>query len=881
MTPERPDPDRLLESLKEQEAAAQRGKLKVFFGACPGVGKTYAMLLAARERQAEGVNLLIGVAETHGRRETLQLLDGLPLLPSRKIEYRGRVLPEFDLEAALAAAPTLIIVDELAHSNVPGSRHAKRWQDVEELLAAGIDVYTTLNVQHLESLNDIVSGITGVRVRETVADHVFDRADEVILVDLPPEELLIRLAAGKVYMPHAASQAAKNFFRKGNLIALRELALRRTADRVDEQMRAYRADQAIATVWEARERLIVCVGMGKRGEKLVREAARLASKLQADWIAVHVDDPEPSAQAQRGRRQALEVLKLAERLGAETLTIPGADVAEALTNFARVRNATKLVVGRTLRKGPSRWFSGVANQLAETHPDLDVVLIGLEKGGSKPAQPHQTVPQPWSGYLWATLACTGATLVAAGLLRFFDLANVVMLFLLTVVLVSIRFGRGPGAWASLFSVICFDFFFVEPRGSFSVHDGQYLFTFALMLLVALTIGQLAAKLRLEARVAVERERRAMALANIARQLSGALKQEQIVNITETSLAPLFDAKVTLLLPDLLDRVHPHGDHPSDEGVAQWVYDHQQEAGLGTSTLSAAKARYLPLKAPMRTRGVCALEPRHPEVFDEPEERRLLDACLAQIALALERVHFVEVAQEALVSMEGQRLRNALLAAVSHDLKTPLTAIIGLAGTLERDPSPQIRHELTSVIREEAEQMHRLVINLLEMARLQSGGTELRKEWHSIEEVVGSALHQLRLPLSRHGVRTDVPTDLPLVEFDALLIERVLVNLLENAAKYTASGSHIRISARHTGTELVVTVEDDGPGLPSKDPERLFEPFTRGGSEPALSGVGLGLALSRIIVEAHGGKIQAENRLEGGARFRFILPAGIPPEPEEE
>ncbi len=890
MTEQRPDPDRLLEALQAEAMAAARGKLKIFFGACAGVGKTYAMLQAARQKLNEGVDVLIGIVETHGRAETGALLEGLPMLPSRKMQYRDKLLAEFDLDAALASKPRLIVVDELAHSNVEGSRHAKRWQDVEELLAAGIDVYTALNVQHLDSLNDVVGSITGVRVRETVPDQVFDVADEVTLVDLPPDELLARLAAGKVYLADAAERAARNFFRKGNLIALRELALRRTADRVDAQMRAYRADRAIANVWQAKERLVVCVGMGSSGEKLVRAAARLAAKLQADWIAVYVETPALQRLPAGRRARVLETLKLAEELGAETATLAGSDAARTLAAYARSRNASKLVIGHRLKAGWRRkLLPGLADQLAEQAVELDLYLVGVDdtraqaerEARGRPARPD------WRGYAWATAYVAVTTLLATPLLSVFDLANVVMVFLLAVVGAALRYGRGPGAWAALAAVLSFDFFFVPPRFTFAVSDTQYVLTFALMLGVALVIGQLAAKLRFEADVARQRERRADELAGLARELSGALTTEQIVGTALERLQGVFQARCAVLLPDSHERVRPttagqHADGErellqADGEIAQWVYDHQQAAGQGTQTLPASPAHYLPLKAPMRTRGVLVLQATDPTLLDEPEDRRLLEACAAQVALALERVHFVEVAQDALVSMEGERLRNGLLTAVSHDLRTPLTALVGLADTLGREGlSEASRQELTLAVGDKARGMAELVGKLLDMARLQSGAVELRRDWHSLEEVLGSARRQLDVVLADHRVVSQLPPDLPLCEFDPVLLERVLVNLLDNAAKYTPAGSEICIRAQHRGDLLRVVVEDNGPGLPDGREERLFGKFERGDNESALPGVGLGLAICRAIIEAHGGRIHAENRSEGGARFVFTLPLGTPP-----
>src|SRR6185437_2911684 len=745
MSATRPDPDRLLAEVKAGQQRDARGKLKIFFGACPGVGKTYAMLQSLQQLRAEGRSILVGVAETHGRGDTARLLEGLLCLPSRHVEYRGRTLEEFDLDAALAARPALIAVDELAHSNVEGSRHRKRWQDVEELLDAGIDVCTTLNVQHLESLNDVVGRITGIRVAETVPDPVFDNADDVVVVDLPADELLKRLADGKVYLPDAAARARENFFRKGNLIALRELALRRAADRVDAQMRDYRRTRSIDAVWAARERMLVGIAGTPDDERLVRHAARLAQKLEADWIAVHVDVAQWRRHGKQARRRIADTLALVHSLGAETATIPGTDAAEALLVFARQHNANRLVLGLRANAPWRFWQASMTDRIGRLHSDLDLVVVALDDA-RKAEAPRERVPRQvrWMPYVWTTLACLAATLVASPLLRVFDLANVVMLFLLTVVLMALRFGRGPGAWAALLAVACFDFFFVPPRYSMSVGDTQYLFTFVLMLGVALAIGQLTARLRHEARVAASRERRAIVLARLARELSGA----QIVEIALRDFTGFFQARVGLALPDEGDHVHAlaHNACAVDESIAQWVYDHDQQAGAGTATLAAAPGRYLPLKAPMRVRGVLVMEFNEPDLLREPEEQRLLEACCSQLALALERVHFVEVAQRTLVQIEGERMRNTLLAAVSHDLRTPLTTILGAADAATLQLRGHVAEPLVASIREQAGSMLRLIENLLDMARLQAHGVELNRQWQSLEEIVGSALRELREPL---------------------------------------------------------------------------------------------------------------------------------------
>ena len=889
MTDLRPDPDALLDELKREELDARRGRLKIFFGACAGVGKTYAMLAAARTRQQEGTEVLIGVVETHGRKETEAQLAGLEILPPSQIEYKGRALSEFDIDTALARRPQLILIDEFAHSNVPGSRHPKRWQDVEELLAAGIDVYTTLNVQHLESLNDVVGQITGIIVRETLPDHVFDMADEVSLVDLPPDELLSRLAAGKVYLPHQAERAVKNFFRKGNLLALRELALRRTADRVDAQMRAYRADQSINPVWHARERLLVCVGPGPGTDKLIRSTKRLAANLDADWIAVYVETPSLQRLPEEKRARILKGLKLAQELGAETTVLGGSSLAATLLAYARTRNVSKLVVGKSASSPLARlWRGSLVEELARQSGDVDVYVVAheLEQPDEKSGKRVHSLlfsdgesGKPQHGYLAAAAVCAATTALNHLLVPYFALSNVIMVHLLAVVLIATRYGRGPGVLASFLSVAAFDFFFVPPQLSFAVSDTQYLLTFIVMLVVALVISQLTARFRFEATIATYRERRTRALYDLGRELAGALTASQIIETAVGRLEPLFRAKVMLFIPNSEDqlRAATEAGNGADTGVAQWVFDNLQPAGLGTNTLPSNAALYVPLKAPMRTRGVIALLPEETIPAFLPEQQRLLETCAAQIALALERVHYVEVAQDAIVAMESERLRNSVLSVVSHDLRTPLTTMLGLANMLN-SPSlpPEQQADISQSIQDEAMRMNKLVTNLLDMARLQSG-VKLNKEWQLLDEVVGSAVRACEHSLRRHHLELKLNRDLPVLEYDAVLIERVLVNLLENAAKYTPDGSHIELAAQHDGARVRISVSDDGPGLPANMEQKAFEKFSRGAPESTTPGVGLGLAICRAIIENHGGSIEAGNLRPHGARFSFTLPAGAPPE----
>ncbi|AOI97429.1 sensor histidine kinase [Burkholderia sp. LA-2-3-30-S1-D2] len=919
----RPDPDQLLDKLQRDEEKQRRGQLKIFFGASAGVGKTYAMLQAARQRLQDGVDVVVGIVETHGRGETAALLDGLDVLPLARIDYRGRTLAEFDLDGALARAPQLILVDELAHSNVQGARHLKRWQDVYELLDAGIDVYTTVNVQHLESLNDVVGAITGIRVWETVPDRVFDAADEVTLVDLPAEELLARMRDGKVYLAQQAERAVRNFFRKGNLIALRELALRRTADRVDAQMREYRADRSIQRIWQARERLLVCVGPGPEAPTLVRAAARLAASLKADWIAVYVETPRLQRLPDARRQRTLDALKLAVELGAETATLAGDDAVTALIGYAKVRNVSKLVAGGSPKVGLARRFARpFGEKLAERAGDVDLMLIRASASDEVRAAPLDARARDWRDafaqfgmrrspprhYLYAAAICAAITGVASIVSERLDLTNLVMLYLLGVVFSAVRLGRGPGVLQSFLSVAAFDFFFVPPRMSFSVSDTQYLLTFFGMLLTSLVISHLTSTLTRQASIAQRRERRTGAIYAMARELGAALTTEQIVEIGSRHVGEVFRARVAFLLPDSADKVRQKIEEPDaavtltgadlDSDVGQWVYDQQKPAGRGTDTLPATAALYLPLKAPMRTRGVLAVASRDPRELEVPEQLRMLDAFAAQIALALERVHYVEIARDALVNMESERLRNSLLSAISHDLRTPLTTIVGFSSMLANGRAAaqggdaaaaerfaQREGELVDAIHDEALRMTGIVTNLLDMARLQAGSLQLKRQWSLLEETVGAALAACKRVLARHPARVSLPADLPLLQMDAVLMERLFTNLFENAAKYTPPDTSIDIGAERVtddGQPFVrVHVDDHGPGLPAGMETRIFDKFTRGEKESATPGIGLGLAICRAIVEAHGGKIGALNRTapDGrvtGARFWFTLPVDTPP-----
>lgn len=909
MNGERPDPDQLLARVEREKARARRGRLKIFFGAAAGVGKTYAMLLAARERRAENLDVVVGLAETHGRQETQVLLGGLEVLPTRKISYKGTVLREFDIDAALKRRPAIMLVDELAHTNAPGSRHPKRWQDIHELLEAGIDVYTTVNVQHLESLNDEVGQISGIRVWEILPDTVFEDADEVELVDLPPDELLIRLKEGKVYLPQQAQQAIQNFFRKGNLIALRELALRQTASRVDAQMLDYREDHAIRDIWQVSERILVCIGPNPLAERLVRAGKRLAASLRAEWIVAYVETPQLQRLPAEKRDAVLRVLRSAEQLGAQTVTLSAPEMSEAIIDFSRERNVTKIVMGKPSRRGWRRWLLGsvVDKVISEAH-NINVYLLGSPRGEAigQEASLFDRAPLPglrdrwgknrkgrYRGYVWGTVVIVLCTLLAKIMFGRFELANLVMIYLLGVIFVATRFGRGPSIMASILGVAALDFFFVTPYLTFSVSDAQYLITLGAMLVVAMVTSNLMANVRSQAKVAAHRERRASVLYAMSKELATSQTEEEIVRTAVRHLYSEFGSHNVILFPDHNGRmVYPKQKaiaeslRGTDLSVAQWVFEHNEMAGQGTNTLPGAEAIYFPIHDGEKVLGVLVLMPVNLRRIFLPEQQKLLETFLRQIGQAVARLRFTEQARTTHLQIEAERLRNSLLSAISHDLRTPLATIIGSASTLvegDQHLQPQDKIELSRAILDEAERMSNLVNNILDMARLDAGVVELNKQWHPVEEIIGTVLTYLQKHLTDRRVKVKLPPGMPMVFADAALIEQVLINLLENAVRYTPAGSDLDISVETTPNTVEIAVADRGPGIPKGREDRLFEKFYQTRHEAAQSGVGLGLAICRAVVEAHCGCIRAQNRPGGGAVFTFVLPIDQPPpvtEPEE-
>jgi two-component system, OmpR family, sensor histidine kinase KdpD len=886
MNEQRPNPDELLARLQQQETQARRGKLRIYFGSSAGVGKTFAMLEAAGKISKTGKIVIVGLVETHGRVETESLLENLEVLPRKSIDYHGKSLLEFDLDIALIKKPDLLLVDELAHSNVPNCRHPKRWQDIEELLNNGIDVWTTLNVQHLESLNDVISGITGIQVMETVPDSFFNQADEVVLVDIPVEELFQRLQAGKVYLSEQARRASQNFFRRGNLIALREITLRRTADRLEKDIQIYKKNQSITSVWKTESAILACVHEDYiMSEQIIRQAARLAGQMSVTWHAIYVETPTLQRLPTEQRERILNVLKLAEQLGATTTILTGGNIAHSIADYAHQHNLTTIVIGHTRHTYFWFWESSLLNQIAQLSPALDLVQVGITTSrpllnATKHLQPKSESKITTYQTILAIIATVITTLITISAFEFFnlDLINLVMLHLLTVVLVATKLGRQPAIIATFLNIAAFDFFLIPPRFSFAVGDIRFIFTFCVMLLVGLIISHLTAGLRFQANISAQREKRAHILFELARDLSGALKTEQVIEIGLKILKQSFGGKVALILPDSRENlVFPTSTSELqglDIGIAQWAFKQNEQAGFATNTLPANPYRYLPLRAPVRIRGILAICPHQQHWLLIPEQLRQLETCASLIAIALERVHFVEVAQEMTIHIESERLRNSLLSALSHDLRTPLTVLMGLAESLlfQQNQLNTQQQEIIHGITQTSLQMSNLVNNLLDMVRIEEGKMKLKCELQVLEEIIGSAIRAVHSLLGQRVVKVNLEQDLPLIPCDAILLERVFINLLENAAKYTPPNTNIEIHACRLKSEVKVDIIDNGEGLPKGQEKSIFEKFTRGVSESATSGVGLGLTICRAIIHAHHGKMTAKNHPQQGAIFSFTLPS---------
>ncbi len=887
----RPSPDALL----REAAQKSRGHLKIFLGAAPGVGKTYEMLQAAQAKQRDGVDVVIGVVETHDRRETGALLAGLEIVPRRQVDYRGHQLGEMDLDAVLGRRPQLVLVDELAHTNAPGNRHPKRYMDVEELVGAGIDVYTTLNIQHVESLNDVVARITRIRVRETVPDSIIDRADEIEVVDLTPDDLIQRLKEGKVYVPAQAERAVRHYFQPGNLTALRELALRRTAQRVDAQMVDYMRAHAITGPWPAGERILVGVNQDPSCAAVVRYARRLADRLQAPWTGIHIETAQTQRLTSVERDRVAECLRLAERLGGEALTVPGPSVVEGMLQYARANNSTHLVIAKSHRPRWSEWLRGsVTHQLIRQAGDISVHVIAARPDLSENHAPAVRTgsDRRWLGKPDAYLASAGFVAVALiiGILlqQFLSISNVALVFLTAVLTSAAAYGLVPSLFACLLSVLAYNFFFLPPLYTFTIADPENVVALFFFAVVAVIVSNMAARVRAQAITARQRAQTTEELYLFARKLAGSAILDDLLWATAFQIASMLKANVVLLLPEegtvAVRAAYPPEDilEAADLAAAKWSWENNRPAGRGADTLPGAKRLFLPMRTGSGPVGIIGLDSDRPGPLLTPDQRRLLNALADQAALAIERIGLAQNLERARLAAETENLRAALLTSISHDLRTPLAAVLGAATSLKnyrRLLDDAAQDELLAMIQEESERLNRFIANLLDMTRLEAGAVQPRSDVADVADIIGSALGRAGRVLARYRVVVDLADDLPLLKLDPVLFEQVLFNLLDNAAKYSPEGSEIRLTAMRDGQTVRLQVIDEGPGVPAADLDQIFDKFYRvQGADNRRAGTGLGLAICRGFVEAMGGTIKAGNRADrSGAVFTIALP--VPPHRE--
>ena len=901
---ERPDPDRLLAKIQAEDNPPDYGHLKIFLGYAAGVGKTYAMLKAAQQRKAEAVDVVIGYVETHGRKETEALLEGLEMIPRQKVSYRGTILSEIALDAILERLPQLVLVDELAHTNAPGSRHLKRYQDVEEILNRGIDVYTTINIQHLESMKDLVQQITGVTVRETVPDRVVDEAYEIELVDLPTDELIQRLHEGKVYVPDQAARALEQFFRKGNLTALRELSMRRAAERVDSQMVSYMQTKAIPGPWPAGDRIIVCLSSHPMGERLVRSGRRLADDLNAEWYVIFVETPGHMHMSVENRLRIRQNLHLAEELGAQVITITHTSVVEAVMTFAHEHNVTKIIAGKPLRP---RWFElirgTVIDQIIRSSGMIDVYVIseemasrataavkrgeGLRKGQKRDLPETITPHPPLSRYLLSLILVFVFTLLGFPLHGVMDPTNLVMIYLAGVVIAAVFLGRGPAVLASIVSVFAFDFFFVAPRFTFSVSDTQYLLTFFGLLIVGLIISSSSSLLRGQMDLLRQRQQESQALNHFSRELTAAITLDQVLDAVIHHVGEMFNRQSVILLPvanHLVVKAFTAGLKldESELAVAEWAYKNNQPAGNGTDTLSASASRFIPLETVRGMIGVLGIKTLDTKEALSSTQRMLLEGAVNLSALAIDRALYAEKVAQAETLRNTEKLQTALLNAISHELRTPLAAITGVLTSLresghatpENQLDPATSLELIDSATQQARRLNQLVGNLLGMTRLEAGAIHINREPTDLVDLINAAVNQANGDTCQHEVQIEVPADLPLVSIDGVLIAQVLSNLLDNACKYSQPGSPITISVSMTENQVAFSVRDRGIGIPEQDLDRVFDKFFRVKRQENISGTGLGLSICRGIVEAHDGRIFAANNPDRGVTITFTLPLDV-------
>lgn len=875
----RPSPDALLAALQNDAAKGKRGRLKVFLGMCPGVGKTYAMLEAAQRESKSGQDVVIGYVETHGRKETDAVTAGLQIIPRKSFEHRGIALTEMDLDAVLARRPQIALVDELAHTNAPGSRHPKRWQDIRELLEAGIDVFTTCNVQHIESRADTVRQITGAEIRETVPDSVLDTA-EIELIDLPPAELLERLEQGKVYVAERAAAAVKNFFRESNLTALRELALRLVADHVGEETQEFHRTQTAAGPWKTGHRLMVAVSASPFSESLIRWTRRMADSLKCPWVAVHV---ETSRQLSDDGKARLEKnLALARTLGAEVIATTDEDLVQGLLRVASDQNISQIIVGKPSASNWLEWLraGSLLRRLTRESGNIDLHVVRAEKTESTKNRPRwwlRTRPR-WKDYL-VVIGATAAVALLNVLIdpHFFHPRVPGMLFLLTVVFLALFLGRGPVLFAGALSALVWNFFFLPPRFTFIIQNTEDAILFGLYFPVAIVLGQLVARIRAQEAAERHREERATALYQLSRELAQAGTRDEVVWQLTAEVNRVFDTPAAVLLPGR-NGLAVHPDSPltltdKEVNVADWAFQHRQAAGRFTDNLPGADALHLPLATERAVLGVLSVSP--PEQTLTLSQRDLLEAYARQAALVLDRIALRGAAEQSKLVAESERLSNALLNSISHELRTPLAAITSATNALAETKNGELKHAMVSEIQEASTRLNRLVGNLLDVTRLESGHVQAKLEWCEIGDVIQTTVRGLERELAGREVSVEVVPKLPMARLDFTLMQQALSNLLLNAVMHTPPGTAISVQARAEGEDLVLSVADDGPGLPPDLLPRAFDKFVRAPNAPP-GGSGLGLAIVKGFVEAQGGRITVENKLSGGAIFIIRLPQSDTP-----
>ena len=887
---QRPDPEALLAAA----AREGRGRLKIFLGAAPGVGKTYEMLKTGQKRRQEGIDVVVGIVETHGRSETAALVDGLELVPRRSVDYRGRHLEEMDLDAILKRRPKLVLVDELAHTNAPGSRHAKRYLDVEELLSAGLDVYTTLNIQHVESLNDVVAQITRIRVRETLPDSFLDKADEIEVIDLTPADLIERLNEGKVYVRDQAQRALKHYFSPGNLTALRELALRRTAQRVDDQMLSYMREHAISGPWAAGERIMVCISEAANTPGLIRYARRVADRLRVKWTAIYVEGPRFARLSEAERNRVADHMRLAEKLGADLVTIPGRQVVEQLLGYAQANNITQIIIGKSDR---SRWFEilhgSVVHDLVREAGSISIHVMAGEPIGDTTETEDVATKADARGFdtkpYWRAMVAVAAA-VAAGVgidqILPLPLPNISLVFLTAVLFSAVTSGLGPSLFAALLSVLAYNFFFLPPLYTFTIADPANVLALIAFMIVAVIASNLASRTRDQAITAAKRANTTAELYAFSRKLAGTATLDDVLWATAYQIAAMLKVRVVMLLPDADGRLDVRAGYPPEDelddgdfAAARWTWDHNHAAGRGSDTLPGGKRLFLPLRTGRGAVGVIGIDKDAPGALLTPDERRLLDALADQAAIGIERTKLAEDIDEARLLAETERLRSALLTSISHDLRTPLASIIGAITSLRsygERYAAETRDELMGTVQDEAERLNRFVGNLLDMTRLESGALEAKRDYVDLSEIVGTALDRTAKIMNAHRIEIALAPDLPMVKLDAVLMEQVLVNLLDNAAKYAPAGSAITLEAKVAEDQLIIEIIDEGPGIPEDALIRVFDKFYRvRQGDRQRAGTGLGLAICRGFVEALGGEISAGNRTDrSGAILRITFPAAL-------